>query len=417
MKSPSSSSSPSLVGSIFGNVDSSSTSSGLFNVFEASSSLPERPQHQPLPRSNRKKKKRKISAATDTVLNKESPSVVHTQEDSLSRTTHDLNSKDMAVGPKQSASKENDHHNNHNTNITPTSDSSETIDNRTIFVGNLPLDTTRNSLKSLFNKCGKVESTRLRSIAITGVKVPTDQKGNQALVKKVSVNTKQIDTQAKTSAQGYVVFVDEGSVDKAMELNNTLVGTHWIRVDRAQPTMDASRSVFVGNLPYQADETSLRQHFVEGCSLSNSDVENVRIVRDKVTQQCKGFGYVLFATKSMVTTALQRMHESMYKKRSLRVTVCGKRTKGRRGEVPENKRVAADAEEQAAAGALQRILTKAVASKKRKRGAGTVTGPKKTVSNPLGLSRRQASEAKLVKRHKKLQKRAAKGMGKTKKGF
>ena len=306
----------------------------------------------------------------------------------------------------------------------PPPEENPSADDRTIFVGNLPLNTTRNSLKSLFTKCGKVESTRLRSIATTGVKVAPDQKGNQALVKKVSVNTKHLDTTARTTAQGYVVFVEKESVEKAMELNNSQVSfggvggggsQHLIRVDRVNPTMDASRSVFVGNLPYQADEASLRQHFVDGCSLSSQDIENVRIVRDKATQQCKGFGYILFTTKTMATTALQRMHESTYKKRSLRVTVCGKRFKGRQGDASEKEKTAKPVD---AAGALKRILTKEAAGKKRKRGdAPASAGPKKTAANPNGISRRQASEAKLEKRHKKLQKRAAKGMGKTKKGF
>ncbi|KAI2491230.1 hypothetical protein MHU86_23336 [Fragilaria crotonensis] len=369
----------SLVGSIFGNVESSS---GLLNVFEASSTLPERPQHKPLPR--KKTKQRKKTAETivtepEKKKRKRNGETADAEEDGQGAVKDDA-----AVDVDQPST----------TNYTEITTTSTTLDDD-------PL----------------VESTRLRSIATTGVKVAPDQKGNQALVKKVSVNTKHLDTDARTTAQGYVVFVDKASVEKAMDLNNSMVGSHLIRVDRVNPTIDATRSVFVGNLPYQADEVSLRQHFVQGCALSNQDIENVRIVRDKVTQQCKGFGYVLFATKTMATTALQRMHESTYKKRSLRVTVCGKRFKGRKGDPSEKEKKAKPVD---AAGALKRILTKDIVggSNKRKRGDTLASaGPKKTVANPNGLSRRQASEAKLEKRHKKLQKRAAKGMGKTKKGF
>ncbi|MGH7742799.1 MAG: hypothetical protein ACRENS_12355, partial [Candidatus Eiseniibacteriota bacterium] len=42
--------------------------------------------------------------------------------------------------------------------------------------------------------------------------------------------------------------------------------TFRLRVDTACPTIDTSRSVFVGNLPYEADENGLRQHFVNGLS-------------------------------------------------------------------------------------------------------------------------------------------------------
>lgn len=395
----------SLVGSIFGSVE---PSSGLLNIFEASSALPDRPQHKPLPR--KKKQKKKVEERVETSDEAEpSKKKRKRNKDDQGEDNEDTERKD--------AGSKNDERNGESIENGESANEKEppSADDRTIFVGNLPLDTTRNSLKSIFTKCGKVESTRLRSIATTGVKVAPEQKGNQALVKKVAVNTQNVDKDARSTAQGYVVFADKESVEKALLLNNSLVGIHLIRVDRVNPTIDASRSVFVGNLPYQTDEASLRQHFVLGCSLANEDIENVRIIRDKLTQQCKGFGYILFTTKTMATTALQRMHESIYKKRNLRVTVCGKRFKGRKGDPSEKEKTSKPVD---AAGALKRILVKEAAGTKRKRGGDVKpSGPKVTTNNPKGLSRRQSSEAKLEKRHKKLQKRAAKGMGKTKKGF
>ncbi len=50
---------------------------------------------------------------------------------------------------------------------------------RTIFVGNLPPDISRRSLAGIFKRCGIVASTRLRSIAVAGVKLPPEQAGNQ----------------------------------------------------------------------------------------------------------------------------------------------------------------------------------------------------------------------------------------------
>lgn len=96
---------------------------------------------------------------------------------------------------------------------------------------------------------------------------------------------------AKKTAQGYVVFEEIESVEKALEMNNTAVpGSNdlLLRVDRAKPTHDASRSVFVGGLPYKTDEISLREHFKNGCGFENDVIENVRIVRDSETAQCKG---------------------------------------------------------------------------------------------------------------------------------
>jgi len=50
---------------------------------------------------------------------------------------------------------------------------------RTIFVGNLPPEITRRSLAVLFKRCGTIASARLRSIAVSGVKLPPEQAGNQ----------------------------------------------------------------------------------------------------------------------------------------------------------------------------------------------------------------------------------------------
>ena len=305
----------------------------------------------------------------------------------------------------------------------------EDKERRTVFVGNLPLSTTRPSLTKLFQQCGKVESARLRSVAVTGVKLPQEQAGNQKLVKKVCTNTGQIDVDAKASLQGYVVFANEESVEKALKLNNTPLSddnpkatraVRRIRVDYVNPTLDPKRSVFVGNLPYQAEEASLQDHFVQGCGLEITDVLGVRVIRDKDTFQCKGIGYVLFKDASMVATALQKMHETLYMKRPLRVKVCGKSIKGRRGAPkrkaedadgnPSKKRQSFEGKRVMEDGAMKRI-----ASKKKKRARGDKKNSKAKVGLKPGVSKRAASEAKVEKRVKQLKKRISKGMGKARK--
>lgn len=53
------------------------------------------------------------------------------------------------------------------------------VEERTIFVGNLPHDISRKALAGIFKECGKVASSRLRSVAVAGVKLPPSQVGNQ----------------------------------------------------------------------------------------------------------------------------------------------------------------------------------------------------------------------------------------------
>lgn len=128
--------------------------------------------------------------------------------------------------------------------------------------------------------------------------------------------------------------------------------------------------MFLGNLPFDADEEDVRRHFAEvldSAVVGGSAVEAVRIVRDALTQvpvadlrgplQChpslcsgssrhppwaahgrncplvqrgKGFGYVLLTSKTAAAQALQ-LHDSVFAGRRLRVMTCGKRFKGRRG--------------------------------------------------------------------------------------
>lgn len=304
----------------------------------------------------------------------------------------------------------------------------------TVFVGNLPSAMTRRSLAKLFKGCGKISSTRIRSVAVAGVKLPPSQAGNQKMVKKVCANTQQLDKDAKQTVTGYVVFCDKESVEAALAMNNTEVPDiatgkqRKIRVDRAEPTTDASRSVFVGNLPYGADEATLQAHFAQACGWQKDDgaVEGVRIVRDKDTFQCKGFGYILFRDRSLVSTALRNVHETTYMKRELRVMVCGSRFKGNKGKPqepdPKKQRTfegqrATGPVQSSSVSALKRILTKSTAEasgkKHRPRGEKKSSTPGKAAGKP-GVSRRAAVDAKVEKRVKKIKKRIAKGMGKAK---
>ncbi|RHY21547.1 hypothetical protein DYB32_009783 [Aphanomyces invadans] len=201
-------------------------------------------------------------------------------------------------------------------------------DVRTIFVGNVSLEATPNDLKKHFTPCGKVESVRLRSVPVAGCKV--DQNGKQNLVKKVCTN-KKLFVEGRDSCNAYVVFVDESSVDAALQLN----GSKCLRVDRKNVSMDAKRTVFVGNLAFTATDDDVRNHF-EKALREDADtpaVESVRIIRDKSTHLGKGFGYdVSTAAKAL------SLHESKMGKREIRVTVCGKRFKNTGGEkAPELK--------------------------------------------------------------------------------
>jgi nucleolar protein 12 len=394
----------SLLGSIFGNdLDDSRKDSDLF---QKSSELPERPQHKPVARPKRHKEEQEEDEKS---LNKKKRKErkpkkdVETEDEKAdeSKESKDMNNEDTDAQVKKSSDGD---------------DKKEEKDEaeRTVFVGNLSIaSTTRRSLGKLFSDCGPIASTRIRSVPVKGIKLPTERAGDQNLMRKVSANTHQIDDSLKDTVTGYVVFRNIDSVPKAIEKNNTMVDGFRIRVDKSTPTVEPSRSVFCGNLPYGAEETSLQEHFVKGCDFDAADVEGVRIVRDKETFQCKGFGYVLLREKSLVATAL-KLHSSTYMGKQLRVLVCGKRFKNRKGE-PAKPRYASPAEkEKISVGAFRRVVAKqqaeAAKMNKRKRGEKKKT----VVAKKSGLSKRATIEKKVDQKVKKLQKRATKGMGKSK---
>jgi len=292
---------------------------------------------------------------------------------------------------------------------------------RTIFVGNLPSTTTRKYLQVLFSSCGKIESTRIRGVAVQGVKLPKERAGDQGLMKKVCVNIGLVDNDVKQTVHGYIVFVSADSVPEALKMNNQQVdGDFHIRVDTASPTIDAGRSVFVGGLPYGAKEEELREYFVENASVQ---VENVRIIRDNETKRCKGFAYILFKDKNMVVDAL-RLDGTKCCKRKIRVQVCGKRFKGNRGH--ETARSSASFEgRRSTDGGARRVLSKMKSKgivpssatslpRGRKRKSVGERNTSKKKGGHEGLSKRAVSESKINKRVKKLQKRVRDGMGKNK---
>ncbi|XP_054848206.1 RNA-binding protein 34 isoform X1 [Eublepharis macularius] len=193
---------------------------------------------------------------------------------------------------------------------------------RTLFVGNLPISCTAQMLKLFFKEHGQIESVRFRSL------IPAEDtlsKKLAAIKRKVHPNRKYINA--------YVVFKEECAAVNALRRNGTEFadGFH-IRVDLASESSshDNKRSVFVGNLPYEIDDDTVRDHFSQ-CGT----VMGVRIVRDRNTGIGKGFGYVLFENTDAVHLAL-KLNNFELKGRKLRVKRCIEREKAQQKSSDKN---------------------------------------------------------------------------------
>jgi RNA recognition motif-containing protein len=145
-------------------------------------------------------------------------------------------------------------------------------DERTIFVGNIPISCSTDKLSKLFSEYGAIESIRLRSVPVSGAKV--DKAGDQDLVRKVCVNNKKFGEQ-KGSVNAYIVFKDKASVSEALKANNMLLEKRHLRVDTANPSLfDPKRTLFVGGLPFYADEEEIREYFA---AVSPNDIRFIRM--------------------------------------------------------------------------------------------------------------------------------------------
>ncbi|NXG78234.1 RBM34 protein, partial [Baryphthengus martii] len=189
----------------------------------------------------------------------------------------------------------------------------ETVNRRTVFVGNLPVDCTVQALKSLFKEYGQIKSVRFRSL------VPAED----TLSKKLAAIKHKVHPNAKF-INAYVVFKEECDAIKALNKNGTEIsrGFH-IRVDIASrnSSHDNKRSVFLGNLSYDISDDAVREHF-SVCG----GVVAVRVVRDRKTGLGKGFGYILFENTDAVHLAL-KLNGSDLMGRRVRVKRCGEKWK------------------------------------------------------------------------------------------
>ena len=159
----------SLVGSIFGANANEEKPAGLSNIFEESVALPEKPQHRPIPP---RKKKRK-----EAPVEEEQGQLDGTKNRKQRKPPQERETAAAAEEPEADSAKD----------ATQEDSVKDNAEERTVFVGNLPIDTTRKSLACMFKSCGKVESCRLRSVAAAGVKLPTDRAGDQVRVHDLSV--------------------------------------------------------------------------------------------------------------------------------------------------------------------------------------------------------------------------------------
>jgi nucleolar protein 12 len=190
---------------------------------------------------------------------------------------------------------------------------------RTVFVGNLPVSCLEKEdgkkLRTKFSVHGKIETIRFRSIGFSN-----------SLPKRVAFQRGDFHPERDT-LNAYVVYSNIDEAKAALSENATTFNEKHIRVDLAETSKnDMKRSVFVGNLPFDAKEEALWEFFS-----SCGNVANVRLIRDSKTSLGKGFGYVQFQDKSSVALAIQ-LNGASCCGRNVRVFRCKNKEKSEKDE-------------------------------------------------------------------------------------
>jgi nucleolar protein 12 len=184
---------------------------------------------------------------------------------------------------------------------------------RTIFIGNLPTSiiSSTNTIKQLFKRYGEIESIRYRSIAF-----------DSKLPRKIAFSKKMLHTNRDTLTC-YIVFKQDQKkgdgltvAKESLEMNGHVFLDHVLQVDIAEKSVnntDSSKSVFIGNLPFDASIQTLHDFFAP-CG----DIAHTRVVRDRNTNIGKGFAYVQFKSSVAVEIAV-KMNGALFMNRKIRV--------------------------------------------------------------------------------------------------
>jgi len=93
------------------------------------------------------------------------------------------------------------------------------------------------------------------------------------------------------------------------------------------------RKLYVGNLPYSATESSLREAFA-----ASGTVDSVTLITDRDTGQSKGFGFVEMSTDAEAQKATQAMNGADLDGRPLKVSEAKPKASGGGGNSNGNRR-------------------------------------------------------------------------------
>lgn len=95
----------------------------------------------------------------------------------------------------------------------------------------------------------------------------------------------------------------------------TFYSPHSCSSSEDEEASSTTKTLYVGNLPYKANESHVKELFAEF-----GEVFAVRLMKDKRTGKRRGFGFVVIAA-SQAQTAIDALNEKEYMQRTLKVRI------------------------------------------------------------------------------------------------
>lgn len=195
-------------------------------------------------------------------------------------------------------------------------ESSKDLVERTIYVEGIPFDATQEQVREFFSNEGITDFVELR--------LPTWQDSG------------------RLRGYGHILFASTTSYDKAIQLSGRHLGKRYLTIQAAQtprsngsssslqakrgPPPPDCRTLFVGNLPYDATEEDIAKSFDSfGVGITE---QSVRIARNSVTRQSKGFCYIDFESSQDAQTIMKTDRQLTVKGRLLSLDWDSGRMKG-----------------------------------------------------------------------------------------
>lgn len=86
-------------------------------------------------------------------------------------------------------------------------------------------------------------------------------------------------------------------------------------------------NIYVGNLPYRLTEENLRRQFE-----SYGEVSSATIIKDKMTNRSKGYGFVEMPNSDEAQNAIQNLNEFEMEGRNIKVNEAREREERPRGD-------------------------------------------------------------------------------------